>query len=35
MAPTLFGMPFFYWFQLACVLAAAVCNAVVYFATDA
>ncbi|GAC1301326.1 MAG: hypothetical protein NVSMB10_00680 [Steroidobacteraceae bacterium] len=34
-APTLFGMPFFYWFQLACVLAAAVCNAVVYFATDA
>ncbi len=33
-APTLLGIPFFYWFQLAWVLVSAVFTAVVYFATD-
>ena len=33
--PTLFGMPFFYWFQLALVLVGAVLTAIVYFATEA
>ena len=32
--PTLFGIPFFYWFQLFWVLVSAVLTAVVYFATD-
>jgi hypothetical protein len=32
--PTLFGIPFFYWFQLLWVLVSAVLTAVVYFATD-
>lgn len=32
--PTWFGMPFFYWFQLAWVLVGAVLTAVVYFATE-
>ncbi len=32
--PTLIGIPFFYWFQLAWVLVSAVFTAVVYFATD-
>jgi Protein of unknown function (DUF3311) len=31
--PTLFGIPFFYWYQLACVLIAAVITAIVYFKT--
>lgn len=32
--PTLIGIPFFYWFQLALILAGAVVTAVVYFATE-
>jgi hypothetical protein len=32
--PTLLGMPFFYWFQLAWVLVSAVLTAIVYFATS-
>jgi len=32
--PTLFGIPFFYWFQLLWVLVSALLTAVVYFATD-
>jgi hypothetical protein len=31
--PTLGGLPFFYWYQLACVLVAAVITAIVYFKT--
>jgi dolichyl-phosphate-mannose--protein O-mannosyl transferase len=31
--PTLFGIPFFYWYQLVLVLVAAVITAVVYFKT--
>jgi hypothetical protein len=33
--PTLFGVPFFYWFQLLWVIVSAVFTAVVYFATRA
>ena len=33
--PMLYGVPFFYWYQLLCVLIGAVFTAVVYFATDA
>jgi len=33
--PTLFGIPFFYWFQLLWVLVSAALTAIVYFATDA
>lgn len=32
--PALFGLPFFYWFQLAWVLVSAVFTATVYFATE-
>ena len=32
--PALFGMPFFYWYQLAMVLLCAALTAIVYFATD-
>jgi uncharacterized protein DUF3311 len=32
--PTLAGIPFFYWFQLALVFVSAAVTAVVYFATD-
>jgi hypothetical protein len=32
--PYLFGIPFFYWFQLAWVLVCAVLTAAVYWATD-
>ncbi len=32
--PSWIGIPFFYWYQLACVAAAAVLTAIVYFATD-
>ena len=32
-APSLAGMPFFYWYQLLCVLLGAVLTAIVYFAT--
>lgn len=31
--PTLFGLPFFYWFQLLWVLVSALFTAVVYWAT--
>jgi uncharacterized protein DUF3311 len=33
--PTWIGIPFFYWYQLLCVVIAAVLTAIVYFATDA
>ncbi len=33
--PTLWGIPFFYWYQLAWVIIGAVLTAVVYFATRA
>jgi Protein of unknown function (DUF3311) len=32
--PTVFGMPFFYWFQLALVFVSAAVTAVVYWATE-
>jgi hypothetical protein len=32
--PTLAGMPFFYWYQLAMVLICAILTAIVYFATE-
>jgi hypothetical protein len=32
--PTLIGMPFFYWYQLAWVIIAAILTAIVYFATE-
>jgi hypothetical protein len=32
--PSLGGIPFFYWFQLALVLASAVVIAIIYFATE-
>ena len=31
--PTLWGLPFFYWYQLAWVVIGAVLTAIVYFAT--
>jgi hypothetical protein len=31
--PTLWGMPFFYWYQLLCVIIGAVITAVVYTRT--
>lgn len=31
--PRLFGMPFFYWFQLAFVAVGVLCTAIVYWAT--
>jgi Protein of unknown function (DUF3311) len=31
--PVAFGMPFFYWYQLVCVLIGAVITAIVYFRT--
>ena len=31
--PTLIGMPFFYWYQMLCVIIGAVLTAIVYFAT--
>ena len=31
--PTFIGIPFFYWYQLAGVIVAAILTAVVYFAT--
>ena len=33
--PTLWGMPFFYWYQLACVIVGAVITAIVYYRTRA
>jgi hypothetical protein len=32
--PTLLGMPFFYWYQLAAVIGGAILTAVVYLATN-
>jgi hypothetical protein len=32
--PTFIGIPFFYWYQLACVIVGAILTAIVYFATD-
>lgn len=32
--PALWGIPFFYWYQLALVLVSAVLTAIVYFATE-
>lgn len=32
--PYLIGIPFFYWYQLLCVLIGAVLTAIVYFATE-
>jgi len=31
--PAVLGLPFFYWFQLLCVLLAAIFNAVIYLVT--
>jgi hypothetical protein len=33
--PTLWGMPFFYWYQLACVIVGALLTAIVYNRTRA
>ena len=32
--PSWIGVPFFYWYQLVCVIIAAALTAIVYFATD-
>ena len=32
--PTWLGIPFFYWYQLACVVVGAVFTAIVYVATE-
>ena len=32
--PTLFGFPFFYWFQLAWILVSMIITAFVYYATE-
>jgi hypothetical protein len=32
--PVYFGIPFFYWFQLALVFVSAAVTAIVYFATE-
>ena len=32
--PALLGMPFFYWYQLACVVVAAVLTAIIYVVTE-
>ena len=32
--PTLFGFPFFYWFQLAWIFASMIITAVVYYRTE-
>ena len=32
--PTLFGFPFFYWFQLGWIFVSMIITAVVYFATE-
>jgi Protein of unknown function (DUF3311) len=33
--PAIGGMPFFYWYQLAWVIIAAILTAIVYFVTEA
>lgn len=32
--PALFGVPFFYWYQLACIAAAAMITAFIYLITE-
>jgi uncharacterized protein DUF3311 len=32
--PALIGLPFFYWYQLACIVGGAILTAIVYFATE-
>jgi len=32
--PALLGMPFFYWYQLTCVVVAAVMTAIIYVITE-
>ena len=32
--PSWLGLPFFYWYQMVCVLVGAVLTGIVYFATD-
>ncbi len=32
--PTWIGIPFFFWYQLLCIIIGAVLNAIVYFATE-
>ena len=32
--PTWLGVPFFYWYQLACVVVAAVLTAIIYVITE-
>ena len=32
--PVLIGIPFFYWYQLGCVIVGAILTAIVYFATE-
>ena len=32
--PSWIGIPFFYWYQLACVIVGAILTAIVYFATE-
>ena len=32
--PTLFGFPFFYWFQLSWIFASMIITAVVYYGTE-
>jgi Protein of unknown function (DUF3311) len=32
--PTLFGFPFFYWFQLAWIFVSMIITAVVYYSTE-
>ena len=34
MEPTLFGLPFFYWYQMAWVVLGALSTVIVYFATE-
>jgi hypothetical protein len=33
--PSWAGIPFFYWYQMLCVIVGAILTAIVYFATDA
>lgn len=33
--PSLWGMPFFYWFQLVMIVVGAIVTAIVYFVTEA
>jgi hypothetical protein len=35
LGPALWGLPFFYWYQLACVFVGAIITAIVYYRTRA